>query len=376
MKKNNLGRICIKTCLVALCMFVISNGYSAETTVKKINTEKKTVIINGTQSDGFENGSKVCFYNPDTLKRVACGKVKKTGKLTATVQVSEKALKRIKLEHTASTNTEKILSVSGEEQNGEEATVFNRVNNKFTVSLFYNYAPISSVGINAVEFIAVDSKGMGKLDSLWSEHSDSSLKSIIAAVGGAFAYNINELFSVSLGGSYSFVSMESLLSKYDTANPQDYVFTEQKPSVFSVFLDFTAYRKYFGVTGNNVNFLVGLLYENLSSDFFAAQGTGNSRAEGTETELAKVKTTMSVFGVRLGSGFTMAITQMFGLYVNLIAVIPVAGTPSYSVSAEEDFVNFHKVFLSNGDIESDLENAMGAKKKYGLDISVGTSINF
>lgn len=379
MNKNNLRRICI-TAYVLLCGLCLGAGagYSAETTVKKINIEKKNVVINGTASDGFEKGKKVCFYNPETLKRVACGKVKKTGKLTAQVHLSEKAIKKVKMEHTVSTNTEKILSASGEGQESEGSTVFNRVSKMFTLSLFYDYAPMSSVGLKALIFEANDSKKMGKLDSLWSDDSKSYLTSVPASIGGSFSYNINELFSVILGGSYSFVSMDTVQSELDSSKSESYVYTEQKPTLFSVFLDFIAYRKYFGVTGNNLNVLVGVLYENFSSEFYAAIGEApvGSRSKSSEEKIATVKTSMSVVGARLGGGFNMAVTQTIGLYTSLIAVIPFVGTPSYSTEITPEFIKDHTGFLKDEDIESDLENAMGAEKKFGIDISVGINVSF
>ena len=377
MRKDNLRRISVVIGVLLLNFVVVGVGYSAEATIKKINTEKKTVVINGSASDGFEKGTKVCFYNAETLKRVTCGKVKKAGKLTALIQVSSKGIKKVQMEHTVSTHTDKVLSVSGDQQNPDETTVFNRTNNKFTGAFFYTYSPMSPVGLNAVKFLAPDAKQKGAINSLWGEVSDSSLKSTLLTLGGSFAYNINELFSVTLGGSYSFVDMEQILSEYDTSNKNFYTYTEQNPSLFSIFLDFTAYRKYLGVTGNNFSFLVGILYANFSSKFEATHGVGQSRDAGSEVPMVSVKTSMSVVGARLGSTFTMALSQMLGLYVSLVATVPIVGSPSYSTTLEEEYnTEFSGVLTEGKTLESDVEDAMGASKKFGLELSLGTSISF
>lgn len=371
MKKNVKQIVFIFICV---CAWVVGGVlYGAETTIKKINTEKRTVVINGTASDGFEKGIKVCFYNPDTLKRVTCGKIRKAGKLTATIKLSEKKIAKVQMNHTVSTHTEKVLSVSGESQTQEGATVFNRTQNKFKVSLFYSYAPMSVVGIKALKFKGIDSSVH---DTLWEEAGDESLSSVPMIFGGSFSYNINELFSVTLGFNYQLMGLKNILSDYQLIDRKTYVYTEQKPSAFAIHADFTAYRKYLGVTGNNINVLVGLLYENFSSTFEAYTGNGESRVESEEVKVATVDTSMSVIGLRLGGGFDMAITQMFSMGASLITTVPVVGSPSYSVSIENEDFEENSAFVTGGDLSSDLESAMGAEKKFGIEISIGASVSF
>lgn len=342
-----------------ICLFFLAAGIiwapmqtEAATVTRK---KKKGITIDEGKSSGVTKGTRVCFYN-NKGKKVGCGKVNKAWKKKAIVRARAKTMKRVKKGFEARINGgtgDSVASSGGGDIDG--------------IALRASWMPsiLSPVTYNNVNFVPPT----GTPETLW-DATVAADSMVLVGFGGDL-----ELRSLGLdfGVKYKSYSAYLVSTSYGTTTnyAKDFVDHKIEGSSLGVFFDYLMYSDMGG--GSLLAYGVGLDVDMSTVTLSAIHKKDDDTTY--EDSLFTVTSTGSIISLRIPVRYDLALSTGLGMSFGGTLMVPVSGTPTASVTTNNDDEQVKTLTSKNAD--EDIVTALGhTKSGFGFELVSGLYLVF
>lgn len=330
--------------------FVLSCKASAQT-VSKINKAKGQILVTG---DGISptKGGQACI-NGKNGKVIGCGKIINVKKGKVLVKIDDAAVfPKIKKGLAV---TFKAPATASSDDSSKQSTK----KNPMVMRVIWAPALLAPVNYKKAAYNPPLTSGSGNV--LWK--SDEAIKTAFLGFGVNASIPFGSAMGLSPGFRYRIYSGSDLETDYDPAEKLKYASINQSMSAIGLWADFQYMRIPFGSSAA----LAGLGGIDIEMSTATLKANRHDERNGSEAELAKMTSKLSVVSLRAGALFDMNLFGKGGINFGLNLLIPlVKFGKSFSATTNDEFAN-----RSSDDV-ADLEAAVSHDKtSFGLELTAG-----
>ena len=345
--------------VIAGSVILVRSEWLEAGTVKKVNTEKKSVIVELEGEESADIGDKICFFDGDN-KKIVCAKVKKVnGKKVIVGLKSAKKLEKITEGSRATPKGSTSGSISSE--GGESSSENDKKSGKMPKKIigFYSIGLITTANYQKIYYTAPEVENAAK--TLWSTNGSGNQSFL--GFGGQIAIPIKKI-SINPGFRYRIFSPSPIQSDYKLKQDNPYVETTTSASEIGLFADVQLLRK---SLGKKLALNGGAGLDIAMSSVTMSAKLKNDVDKSKEKDLATAKSSLNVISLRLGGGLDFLLGGGFGLTSGVTLFVPLlstGGTPSGNFADQEG--------RGVADPGADIKEQLGHKKSsFGAEINIG-----